>query len=131
MSGSRPISRIWWTARGVRPSPQVLSRGNALRSSTQTSWPALASQNPAALPAGPPPVTRTSWRAGVMRTKPRACPGGSAPEVGLGDARGLGHRAQPRLGEGLLAPGHREDVLVVGVGLAHVGAGQLALVQDH
>ena len=32
------------TARGVRPSPQVFSRGNVLRSTTVTSWPWRASQ---------------------------------------------------------------------------------------
>ena len=50
------------TARGVRPSPQVFSRGNFLRSTIVTSCPCLASQKPAAEPAGPPPMTRTSVR---------------------------------------------------------------------
>src|SRR4249919_3049564 len=48
------------TARGVSASPHVFSRGNVLRSTTHTSWPASASQYAVAAPAGPPPTIRTS-----------------------------------------------------------------------
>ncbi len=46
--------------RGVRPSPQVFSRGYSLFSATTTEWPRRASQKAAADPAGPPPTTTTS-----------------------------------------------------------------------
>src|SRR5262245_51665150 len=48
------------TARGVRPSPQVFSRGKVLRSTTATSCPCRANQYAADAPAGPAPTTRTS-----------------------------------------------------------------------
>src|SRR5262245_24549267 len=57
----RPISSSWCTARGVRPSPHVFSRGNVLPSTTTTSCPARASEYAVAAPAGPAPTTRTSW----------------------------------------------------------------------
>src|SRR5690606_40643624 len=67
----RPVTR-WWAgastanpssfscriARGVRPSPQALSRAYSSISSRVTSWPARASQSAAADPDGPPPTTR-------------------------------------------------------------------------
>src|SRR5690606_5585303 len=135
IAGSRPMARSWCTARGVSPSPQVLSRGKALRSSTQTSWPALASQKPAAAPAGPPPMTRTSCRSVAMGPEPRAPAGrrrrpGSAAEVGLGDAGRLGQLAEARLGQGHLARGDGAQVGVVLVGLGDVLARELPLVED-
>src|SRR4249919_3281871 len=60
-SSPRPMSCSCLTARGVRPSPQVFSRGNVLRSTTATSWPWRASQYAADAPAGPAPTTRTSY----------------------------------------------------------------------
>src|SRR4051812_23062934 len=54
------MSASCFTARGVSPSPQVFSRGNVLRSTTTTSWPASANQYAVAAPAGPPPTTSTS-----------------------------------------------------------------------
>src|SRR5436190_13170883 len=50
------------TARGVRPSPQVFSRGKRLRSTNTTSRPCSAAQYAAADPAGPPPMTNRSCR---------------------------------------------------------------------
>ena len=47
------------TARGVSPSPQILSRGNADFSSSSTSMPALARWYAVAAPAGPAPTTIT------------------------------------------------------------------------
>ncbi len=41
-SSPRPISSRTLTARGVRPSPQVFSRGNAFFSQTRTEWPRVA-----------------------------------------------------------------------------------------
>src|SRR5699024_981091 len=58
---SRSTSLI---ARGVSPSPQVLSRGNVAASTTVTSRPARASHVAVAAPAGPHPTTRTSVDAG-------------------------------------------------------------------
>ena len=49
-------------ARGVRPSPQGLSRGNVAASARRTSIPARARPIAAADPAGPAPTTRTSQR---------------------------------------------------------------------
>ncbi len=59
-SAPRPMSWSWRTDRGVRPSPHVFSRGKDLRSSSKTSWPALASQYAQDAPDGPAPITRTS-----------------------------------------------------------------------
>src|SRR3954468_4407991 len=50
------------TARGVRPSPHVLSRGNVFFSTHTTRWPAFANQYEVAAPEGPPPTTNTSRR---------------------------------------------------------------------
>ena len=47
-------------ARGVRPSPHVLSRGKTCASTSTVSSPARALQAAAADPAGPAPTTRTS-----------------------------------------------------------------------
>src|SRR5262245_38303457 len=44
----------------VRPSPQVLSRGNVALSTTRTSRPRRRADSAAAAPAGPAPTTRTS-----------------------------------------------------------------------
>ena len=54
------MSWIFLTALGVRPSPQVFSLGNVLRSTMATSCPWRASQYAAAAPAGPAPMTRAS-----------------------------------------------------------------------
>ena len=58
--GPRPSSCNSATARGVRPSPHVLSRGNVAASITSTSRPSRAAQAAAADPAGPAPTTTTS-----------------------------------------------------------------------
>src|SRR5689334_21593642 len=60
-SSPRPMSSSCLTARGVRPSPQVFSRGKVLRSTTATSLSWRASQYAADAPAGPAPTTRTSY----------------------------------------------------------------------
>src|SRR3954466_7885947 len=52
-------------ARGVSPSPQVLSRGNTAASARTTSRPERAAQAAAAEPAGPAPITRTSVATGT------------------------------------------------------------------
>src|SRR5215207_9463541 len=54
----------------VRPSPQVLSRGNAALSTTSTSRPRRRAARPAAAPAGPAPTTRTSTVVGIAPTVP-------------------------------------------------------------
>ena len=56
------------TARGVRPSPQTLSRGNSDFSRSSTSRPAEAQWNAAADPAGPAPTTMTSASSCVAST---------------------------------------------------------------
>src|SRR4051794_27438333 len=53
-------------ARGVSPSPQVLSRGNTAASASTTSSPARAAHAAVAEPAGPAPTTSTSVRSGVL-----------------------------------------------------------------
>ena len=53
-------------ARGVSPSPQVLSRGKTAASARVTSNPDRAAQAAAAEPAGPAPTTSTSVRAGTL-----------------------------------------------------------------
>src|SRR5690606_1667220 len=60
-SPSRSISAI---ARGVRPSPQVLSLGKVAASATTVSSPARAAHAAALDPAGPAPTTSTSVREG-------------------------------------------------------------------
>ena len=61
---SRPSFCISPIARGVRPSPHVLSRGKVAASTSTTSSPARAAQAAAADPAGPAPTTRTSAEVG-------------------------------------------------------------------
>ena len=60
-------------ARGVSPSPHVLSRGKTAASTSTTSSPARALHAAAADPAGPAPTTRTSVAVGVVtrRFSPR------------------------------------------------------------
>ena len=58
--GPRPSCCISAIARGVRPSPHALSRGNWAESITSTSRPLRAAQAAAADPAGPAPTTTTS-----------------------------------------------------------------------
>src|SRR6187401_318746 len=114
-----------FTARGVRPSPQVFSRGKDLRSTTATSWPWRASQYAAEAPAGPAPTTRTSYE----RVLGTGC-------------SGLGRRADALFVQRLVP---RQDGLVLGrprgapvgellheLGVERVGAGDReALVADH
>ena len=50
----------WCTERGVRPSPQVFSRGNVFFSIRQTDQPAWESQYAHAEPLGPAPTMTTS-----------------------------------------------------------------------
>ena len=57
---SMPMSTSVLTARGVSPSPQTFSRGNAVFSSSSTSSPAWASACAVAEPPGPAPTTMTS-----------------------------------------------------------------------
>ena len=91
----RPATTARWPGRGprssrrrsapvVRPSPQILSRGNVALSTTTTSRPARASVMAAAAPAGPPPdhddvdarsrrpSSRRPRRGGSGRTRCRA-----------------------------------------------------------
>src|SRR5690349_3477290 len=119
------MSSSCFTARGVRPSPQVFSRGKVLRSTTTTSWPWRASQYAAEAPAGPAPTTRTSYER----------------EFGT-SCSGLGRRADALFVERLVS---REDGLVLGrAGRAPVGellrvlrvqrvgsADRVALAADH
>ena len=72
-----PIASSAPTARGVRPSPQVLSLGDANMSNistTITSQPALAAWNAAEAPAGPAPITRTSVLMVSVFMSPKASP---------------------------------------------------------
>ena len=61
---SRPSLCISPIARGVSPSPQVLSRGKVAASTSTTSSPARAAHAAAAEPEGPAPTTRTSAEVG-------------------------------------------------------------------
>ena len=54
------MATSWRTARGVSPSPQILSRGKADFSRSSTSTPAFARWYAALAPAGPAPTTMTS-----------------------------------------------------------------------
>ncbi len=64
------MSSNWRTARGVRPSPHVFSRGNRFFSTTSTRWPARASQYPVAAPDGPPPTTSASHTSAPLAITP-------------------------------------------------------------
>ena len=66
---SRPSRWSSPTARGVSPSPQVLSRGKTAASAITTSAPERAAQAAAADPAGPAPTTSTSAFAGGLVTR--------------------------------------------------------------
>jgi hypothetical protein len=59
-AGHNPASRAPLRERGLRKSPQTLSRGNVALSRSSTRQPARATPTAAALPAGPAPTTRTS-----------------------------------------------------------------------
>src|SRR5689334_17157926 len=71
-------------ARGVSPSPQVLSRGKTAASTSMVSSPARADQAAAADPAGPAPTTRTSVFSGSDCT-----PTFSQPAPGDADSRSV------------------------------------------
>ncbi|SKU00685.1 Uncharacterised protein [Mycobacteroides abscessus subsp. abscessus] len=58
--GRRPSNSSCSTARGVSPSPHVLSRGNTAESTRTTSRPERAAHAAAADPAGPAPTTTRS-----------------------------------------------------------------------
>src|SRR5688572_24248173 len=93
----------------MRPSPHVLSRGNASRSTSATRRPARANAHAAAAPAGPAPMTSASWMDGALighyptgsmtakrkagsrtrRTKPPAPARREAPGAGSGLAPGM------------------------------------------
>ena len=64
--GPRPSRSSSAIPRGVRPSPQVLSRGNVAASASTTSEPSRAAHAAADAPAGPAPTTRTSVRVGRL-----------------------------------------------------------------
>src|SRR5579863_4891932 len=55
-----PMASSTRMARGVSPSPQVLSRGKSARSSSKTSSPCALRKWAAADPPGPAPTTTTS-----------------------------------------------------------------------
>src|SRR4029079_1180193 len=128
------------TARGVSPSPQVFSRGNCLRSTHTTSWPASANQYDAAAPAGPPPTTSTSWRSGasVIGTPGRWCgrhqsgrwTGRSRPRVRLlaADVADVRIPARPEVDHGLDVVG--EGLEAVGVEPDLFLARRIGLVDD-
>ena len=59
------------TARGVSPSPHVLSRGNTAASASTTSSPARAAHAAAPAPAGPAPTTSTSADRGTVAVTTR------------------------------------------------------------
>ena len=59
-SSCTPRRRKAAWASGIRPSPQILSRGKSCWSISSTSCPARASHCAHALPAGPAPMTSTS-----------------------------------------------------------------------
>ena len=93
-AGSRPSCSSWRSARVVRPSPQVLSRGKVALSKTVTSMPARARVMAAAVPAGPAPMTATSICSSAGSTARRLVPAPGAPDpVGGGPVRsGAGGR---------------------------------------
>src|SRR5690349_223541 len=102
-------------ARGVSPSPQVLSRGKTAASARTTSCPARAAQAAAADPAGPAPTTRTSVSAGTALTgTPPSVPGAGAGSAEEREAAGPGTHWQP-VGRGQRpapgAPPGRGDVV--------------------
>ena len=76
---SRSSSAI---ARGVSPSPQVLSRGKTAASASTTSRPARAAHAAAEAPEGPAPTTRTSVRWGVWVTCAFSQPANRRAEIG-------------------------------------------------
>ena len=80
-------------ARGVSPSPQVLSRGNTAASASTTSAPPRAAQAAAADPAGPAPTTRTSVDVGRVLT------------VQLSQVAGCAARAPRAIGPSAPRPG--------------------------
>ena len=68
-SRSRPRRVSSPMARGVSPSPQVLSRGKTCASTSSVSSPARAHHAAAADPAGPAPTTRTSVEVGRVTSR--------------------------------------------------------------
>ena len=134
MAASRPMSCELVDGPGGEPVAARLVAGERLALDARTtSWPALASQKPAAAPAGPPPMTRTSWRSAVVmerRVGDRLRPTVSRP----GPLRShrparTARRARPRPGSSRRAR-RRRGRLVVGVLLGDVlVAAERALVQ--
>src|SRR4051812_26975311 len=93
-------------ARGVSPSPQVLSRGKTAASARTTSCPARAAHAAAADPAGPAPRTRTSVSAGTALTgTTSSVPGAGTRSAEQREAPGAGAQLQPVGGGQRLAPG--------------------------
>src|SRR4051794_7338159 len=126
------MSASWRTARGVSPSPHVFSRGNVLRSTIVTSWPAWASQYPVAAPAGPPPTTRTSTPGrpplppsnGLAVQLDRDVGGGEATVFHGGVVRRVGRAVVEILLRGEVATA--EPVALVADGGQDLDVGQLA-----
>src|SRR5688572_13379983 len=132
---SSPMAWSWVTARGVRPSPHVFSRGNVFFSTITTSRPARASQCPAAAPAGPPPMTRTSWRwravtSPVWRVGRATRESSACAERALVDPGSRRQLTQARLGEGHVAFGDLDEREVLLAGGVEASEGH-PLVQHH
>src|SRR5213080_1729377 len=97
----------------VRPSPQVLSRGNDALSTTRTSRPRRRAVRPAAAPAGPAPTTRTSTAvaiAPILRSPSQApAPVLSSPSQARALRRRSAKPPPPRapVGKAAVAAGYR------------------------
>src|SRR5262245_56056841 len=90
-----PSATSWRTARGVRPSPQTFSLGNAVLSSRTTSSPAWARYVAAVDPPGPAPTTMTlACRSVVADGAGWVMAGGSFDERVAVD-QGVGPHLQP------------------------------------
>ena len=147
-----PMSSSAFTPRGVSPSPQTFSRGNAAFSRTTTSRPACASHQAALEPAGPAPTTTTSARrslpapprpahgsgphsprgpcesvhkVAVSESRPGCEPGNSDPLPRAPSRRGAARRARAA------RTSSSEVAAEVGVGLADRAEGARRAQADH
>src|SRR5215211_1555377 len=105
-SCSRTRRALPWT---VIPDPTVV--GSGLTSTSSTATPASARKMAVALPAAPPPTTRTLFTAGMSEDS--RCSGNGSPDGDRVDRRadGAGHRQG----------GGGEEELVAAVGRAVLG----------
>ena len=114
-SRAAPSCRARPERRESGASPHVLSRGNASRSTSATRCPARASAHAAAAPAGPAPMTSTSWMDGAAH-------GPLSYRGNDNKAKGRCHRKERRPGAQAQVPAarlsRREHARNAGSGLA-------------